>query len=155
LPGDLHGYQTVGANFDDVFTLLGYTQESSSAAPGGAPVEAGQSVALTFYWQVGPKPMPMPAPTKGASLAAFVHLTSPGNPDQKVAQFDGWPTALRGLEPGDVIAQAVSLDIAAETPARTYDLLVGLYSPQSFGRLMVTNRPGAPDAVLAGQMAVW
>jgi hypothetical protein len=140
-------YQPVDANFDDVFTLLGYIQDP-------APAEHGQPLTITLYWQVGTQPMPMPAPTKGAPLAAFVHITSPGNPDQKIAQFDGWPTALRGLEPGDVITQPLSLDIAPDALAGAYDLLVGLYSPQTFGRLIVTNRPGASDAILAGQITL-
>jgi hypothetical protein len=146
-PGDLQGYQLVGANFEDVFTLLGYSRDPS-------PAEAGQPVGVTLYWQVGTDPMPMPAPTKGAPLAAFVHLTSPGSPEQKIAQYDGWPTALRGLEPGDVIVQPLSLDIAPDAVAGSYDLLVGLYSPQTFERLLVASQPGAPDALLAGQMIV-
>jgi hypothetical protein len=146
-PDDLQGFQPVGANFEDVLTLLGYNQDQS-------PAEAGQPARVTLYWQVGTKPMPMPAPTKGAPLAAFVHLTSPGNPEQKIAQYDGWPTALRGLEPGDVIAQPLSLDITSDAVAGSYDLLVGLYSPQTFERLLVTSQPGAPNVFLAGQMIV-
>jgi hypothetical protein len=36
---------------------------------------------------------------------------STATPARKVAEADGWPTALRGLEPGDVIAQRVTLQI--------------------------------------------
>ncbi len=36
-----------------------------------------------------------------------MHLVD-GDPARKVAEFDAWHTALRGLEPGDVIAQHVS-----------------------------------------------
>jgi 4-amino-4-deoxy-L-arabinose transferase-like glycosyltransferase len=141
------GYQAVGANFQDVLTLLGYT-------PAVAEVQPGQSFNLTLYWQVGAQPMQMPAPTKGAPLSAFVHVTTPGDPGQKVAQFDGWPTALRGLEPSDVIGQVVQLDFADEAAPDSYDLLVGLYSLQSFGRLLVNNHQGAPDFVRAGSVHV-
>jgi 4-amino-4-deoxy-L-arabinose transferase-like glycosyltransferase len=141
------GYQVVEANFQDVLTLLGYT-------PAMAQVQPGQPLLLTFYWQVGPKRMETPAPTQGASLSAFVHVTVPGNPGQKVAQFDGWPTALRGLEPGDVIGQVVQLDFGGGTALGFYELLVGLYSPQSFARLLVSNRDGAPDFVHTGEIQV-
>jgi hypothetical protein len=78
----------------------------------------------------------------------------PGDPGQKVAQFDGWPTALRGLEPGDVIGQVVQLDFAKEAAPGLYELLVGLYSPQSFGRLVVSNGDGASDFVRGGEVRV-
>lgn len=139
-------YQPVQANFSDHFTLLGYTLPSA--------VRPGASVTLTLYWQVGTQPLPQPAPTRGNALAAFVHLTAPDDPGQKIAQFDGWPTAVRGLEPGDVIAQPVTLDLSPEATAGRYALLVGLYSPQSLARLPVTEPPGQADFMRAGEIEV-
>lgn len=140
------GWQAVDANFDDVMTLLGYTKESAAASP-GAPL------ALTLYWQVGSAPMPQPAPTRGAPISAFVHLVD-GDPANKVAEFDGWSVALRGLEPGDVIAQRVTLELPATTPPQSYELLAGLYSPQTWQRL-TTVQDGVPrEYAVAGAVEV-
>jgi hypothetical protein len=133
----------VDANFADNLTLLGYNQLTGEIVP-------GQPVQLNLYWQVGNAPLAMPAPTRGAPLSAFVHLTLAGDPAAKVAQFDGWSTAWRGLEPGDVIVQPIQLDLPAELTPGAYDLLVGLYSPQSGARLPV----GEGDFVRMGQLEV-
>jgi hypothetical protein len=139
-------FQAVNADFDDVLTLLGYTKDTELAQP-GAPLT------LTLFWQVGATPMPQPAPTRGAPLSTFVHLVD-GDPARKVAEADGWPTALRGLEPGDVIAQRVTLQIPETTPPARYDLLVGAYSPQNWQRL-TTTQAGAPrDYANAGAVEV-
>jgi hypothetical protein len=139
-------YHRVGTNFANVMTLLGYRQAGEQPRP-------GQPLKLVLYWQVGSQPMPMPAPTRGAALAAFVHLTAAGDPQAKIAQFDGWPTALRGLEPGDVIAQPVELSIAPDAAPGVYDLLAGLYSPQSFARLTVAGGDPMDHAIL-GQVSI-
>lgn len=138
-------YRGVAANFGNVLTLQGY--EASAPTP-------GQPLALTFYWQVGSEPMPMPAPTRGNALSAFVHLTLPDDPAAKVAQFDGWPTALRGLEPGDVLVHSVQLELPAETAPGPYDLLLGLYSPQSGQRLPVIGEPEPNDFLRLAALVV-
>lgn len=134
-PPDSPSYRAVEGNFGDVLHLQGY--EMSTPIP-------GQPLTLSFYWQVGNTPMPLPAPTRGNWLSAFVHLTLPDDPAAKVAQFDGWPTALRGLEAGDVLVHTLQLELPGELAAGTYDLLVGLYSPQSGQRVAVLeeNNPG-------------
>jgi hypothetical protein len=144
-PADIGAFHAVGANFAGVMTLLGYSQANTA--------QAGGSFQIVLYWQVGDRPMPMPAPTRGSPLAAFVHLTAPGDAQAKLAQFDGWPTALRGLEPGDIIAQTVELAIPPDTPAGVYDLLAGLYSPQTFARLTVEDGSGA-DSVQVDQVEI-
>jgi 4-amino-4-deoxy-L-arabinose transferase-like glycosyltransferase len=141
------GYQSVRANYGDVMTLLGYDIQPDAVTP-------GQSLRLLLYWQVGSAPMPTPAPTRGAPLAVFVHLTAPDDPQAKIAQFDGWPTALRGLEPGDIIGQPVELTVAPDATLGVYDLLAGLYSPQNFVRLTVASEGEAVDFVRLGQVAV-
>ncbi|MBK8984983.1 MAG: hypothetical protein IPM39_02705 [Chloroflexi bacterium] len=59
-----------------------------------------------------------------------------------MAQFDGWPTALTGLESGDIIAQPVTLIPALDTPPGDYVVRLGLYSPQSGQRLPLAAAPG-------------
>lgn len=140
------GFQPVNANFSDVFTLLGYQLETPSARP-------GEDVAMTLVWQVGSRPMPMPAPTRGVPLSSFVHLTGT-DPAQIVAQFDGWRTALRGLEPGDIIAHRLTLHLEGDISPGSYLLRVGLYSPQSGERLRLQGDAGGGDHVLLGSLEV-
>jgi len=130
----LDTYHPVGANFDGVFSLLGYTQELATATP-------GQPLPVTLYWQAGAKPMRQPAPTRGAPISAFVHVVD-GDPANRVAQADGWEVALRGLEPGDVIAQRMTIEFGEEVARKPYELLAGLYSPQDGARLAVIGDDG-------------
>ena len=138
-------YHPVNANYADVFTLLGYTQPSK--------VKPGESAPLILYWQVGHNAMPMPAPTKGSPLSAFIHVVD-GDPTKQVAQYDGWETALRGLEPGDVIVQQADIEIGDQVQPNKYAVLIGLYSPQNGARLMVNTAQGPVDAVNVGQLRV-
>lgn len=118
------GFTRLEANFSDVLTLVGATVRSADGR-----------VDMTLVWRVGTQPMPMPAPTKGEPLSVFVHLVPAGG-DNAVAQYDGWATALRGLEPGDSIVQpaAITWD---DLPPGEYELRVGLYSPQDWTRVGV------------------
>jgi hypothetical protein len=140
-------YHRVDADFAGVFTLLGYDQAAESVAPGGA-------LDVTLYWRVGEATMPQPSPTRGEPISAFVHVVD-GDPANQVAQADGWEVALRGLEPGDVIAQRMFLNLGPDVAAKEYTLLAGLYSPQDWARLPVT-RPGreAADHVVLGTVRV-
>jgi hypothetical protein len=130
-------YHPLEADLGGVFTLLGYALDAADAV-------AGRPLGITLYWKVGDKPMPQPAPTRGEPISAFVHLVD-GDPARQVAQADGWDVALTGLEPGDIIAQRFTLDLGAATPAQEYTLLAGLYSPQDWARLPVTQA-GLPPA---------
>ncbi|MBK8046106.1 MAG: glycosyltransferase family 39 protein [Anaerolineales bacterium] len=143
---EVPGFTVVDANFSDVITLLGYATAAASGSP-GAPVE------VTLYWQVGERAMPQPAPARGAPLTAFVHLVD-GDPGNKVAQYDGWDVALQGLEPGDVIAQRVVLEIPAEVERKPYQLLAGVYSPQDWARLPVATPSGSQDLVELGAFEI-
>jgi hypothetical protein len=140
-------YHPVDADLGGVFTLLGYALDTETVAP-------GQSLGITLYWQVGDSPMPQPAPTRGEPISAFVHAVN-GDPANIVAQADGWEVALAGLEPGDVIAQQFTLDFEENTVAKEYELLAGLYSPQDWVRLPV-SQPGRPPAehVVLGSVQV-
>lgn len=139
-------FQVVNADFEHVLTLLGYAKDAGATTPGDA-------LTLTLYWRIGASPMPQPAPIRGAPLSTFVHLVD-GEPTRKVAEADGWPTALRGLEPGDVIAQRVTLQIPEQTRAGRYELLVGAYSPQNWRRLLTVQAGVQRDSASAGFVEV-
>lgn len=89
----------------------------------------------------------MPAPTRGVPLATFVHLVE-RNEEKTVAQFDGWPTALAGLEPGDIIVQAVRIPVPAELDGEEYGVRVGLYSPQNWQRLPLMGTEVPQDSLM-------
>jgi hypothetical protein len=133
-------YSEVNADFGGSFTLLGYEL-------GSEILEPGQDFTLSLVWQVGEALMPMPAPTRGAPLSAFVHLIDPVS-EKTVAQFDGWPTTLAGLEPGDIIVQAVRVPVPAELDGEHYGVRVGLYSPQNWQRLPLVGTETPQDSLL-------
>jgi hypothetical protein len=97
--------------------------------------------------------MAQPAPTRGAPLSAFVHLVD-GDPTHKIAEFDSWNVALRGLEAGDIVEQRLQLPIGETVLPGTYDLLVGLYSPQNWQRLAVSEAGEMRDHAVAGKITV-
>jgi hypothetical protein len=151
LPGGPH-YDPVEADLGSVFTLRGYELDRQSAAP-GAPLN------ITLFWEAGTQPMPQPAPARGEAISAFVHLVAggPSNYDAgaQVAVADGWDVALRGLEPGDVIAQTFTLEVGPDVPPGTYTLLAGLYSPQDGSRLEVSQAgQAAGDYVTLGPLEI-
>jgi hypothetical protein len=135
-----------GAKFGQAFTLLTYAYTSTDIAP-------GQVAQVTLVWQVGEAALMMPAPTRGAPLSAFVQVTTE-DPATKVAQFDGWSTALRGLETGDVIVQPIALEIGADVVPGVYHIRVGLYSPQSGERLLVRSENGEGDHLDIGLLSI-
>jgi len=134
------GFVPVAANFHGAFELVGYVIEGGETA-----VAPGQPINLTLYWQVGSGQVATPSPSQAAPLAAFVHLSG-ADPAQIVAQFDGWPAALTGLEPGDIIVQPVTLTVQETAVPVDYTMRVGLYSPQSGQRLPLISPVGAGDA---------
>ena len=77
----------------------------------------------------------------------FVHVAN----DQAgiVGQYDGWNTALRGLEVGDVIVQHVRVPIKPDAAAGSYNLQVGLYATDS-GQRWIAKTPSkqATDRVI-------
>ncbi len=125
-------FQPVEADFAGVLTLTGYTLAQNESRP-------GESITLTLYWQRGAADIPLPAPTAGAPLAAFVHLSG-ADPAQIVAQYDGWDTAVSTLEPGDVIRQRIILTPPPASPPGVYFLRVGLYSPQTNQRFPLVGQ---------------
>jgi 4-amino-4-deoxy-L-arabinose transferase-like glycosyltransferase len=127
----------------DLFALSGYVLPQSTFAP-------GETIELVLYWQVETADffhtLPLPAPSRAAPLAAFVHLSAE-DPGDIVTQYDGWDVALTGLEPGDVIRYPLTLTVPADTPPGTYYLRLGLYMPQSGARLPVITPTETADWV--------
>ncbi|MCA9982267.1 MAG: hypothetical protein KDD89_15590, partial [Anaerolineales bacterium] len=99
---------------DGAFGLHGYSLRQN-----------GSELVLTLYWQVGNTAVETPKPTSGAPLAAFVHLSDEADPSRIVAQYDGWETALTGLEAGDMIAHTVALMPPSDAPPGEYMVRVG------------------------------
>jgi len=139
----LAGWRAAGplgapADFDGKLALIGYRQDSSTVAPGGA-------LDLTTYWQVTGELVP--------PIAFFAHVTDDNQ--RIVGQYDGWGTALRGLEVGDVIAQHVRAPIKPDATPGVYDLQVGVYSPDTMTRWLLRLPSGATaDRVLLSPITV-
>lgn len=138
------GAQPIGAHFsagnEAVFTL--------ADAMLGAEPELGKPLSFRLYFQRGTAYMPMPAPTRGDPVRAFVHLVEGAieNDDattfdagKTVQQWDGWGVAVRGLEEGDYVVLSGALPLSRDLAPGEYTVLVGLYSPQDGSRLGVTQ----------------
>src|SRR3990172_7667235 len=97
--------------------------------------------------------MGTPARASRPPLATFVHLWD-SEAQRTVSQYDGWGTALSGLEPGDVIAQHVSVPVPAGPLAGHYLMTVGLYSPQPLERLTVRIADRATDRLDLGTITI-
>lgn len=133
------GYTAPDFNFSDAFTLLGYQLDLTAAQPAG-------ELPVTLVWQAGPQPFLASAPTRGEPLATFAHLVD-SESGSVIAQFDGWPTALAGLEPGDIIVQNIRLSLPEDMNEADLFLRVGLYSPQNGQRLPIINDGPLSDFV--------
>lgn len=120
-------YHPVDTDFSGIFTFVGYYLETPTPRP-------GEALRLWLYWRRGRAEVPMPAPTRGEALSAFVHMV--GADGRTVAQFDGWETSVRGLAPGDILAQRAEIPLPGDLPAGDYSLLAGLYSPQDLQRIL-------------------
>ena len=117
-------------------------------------VRPGDTLYLILYWHVASGEVAAPYPSQAAPLAAFVHLSATADPTQIVAQFDGWPAALTGLEPGDVVIQPVVLQVSPAAPEGDYVVRVGLYSPQSGLRLPLVSPDGVGDSLNLAPLVV-
>ena len=121
----------------DVLRLLGYSLSSDVSTPGGV-------LGLSLYWQAL-------APVR-ADYTVFVHLLAPD--DQIWGQGDGpplagyYPTSL--WDPGEIVVDERQVNIAANAPAGTYRLAVGLYLLPS-GRRLATDDG---DRLILGQVEI-
>ncbi len=136
----------VETDFGGVFALQVVALETQTVRP-------GDTLRGLLVWRRGAALMPMPAPTTGEAISAFVHVVESENHEQRLTQFDGWEVALRGLEAGDRILQPIELSIPADAAAGEYVLLAGLYSPQD-GQRLLTNEVAPQDALLVATLVV-
>jgi len=114
------------ARFEGGPELIGWELAEANIRPGDA-------IGLITRWRVTD---PVPAPP----LAAFVHLMDAANADgAPVAQWDGWPAALLGLEPGDVLIFEHTIATPAPLAPGEYPLTIRLYRPRHGPRLPVAG----------------
>jgi 4-amino-4-deoxy-L-arabinose transferase-like glycosyltransferase len=104
-------------NFDDKLELIGLRLRADAIARGG-------EVDVTTYWRVIGALEP--------SLNMFIHVTD--SQQNIIAQYDGWQTAIRGLENGDVIAQRIHIPISIEAAPGVYSIRLGVYNSDSLVR---------------------
>lgn len=103
-------------------------------------VQPGDVLRVRLRWQA--------QATINQDYVVFVHLARADG--QPVAQHDGRPAG--GLRPtttwlpGETLDDVHELQVPSDTPAGTYDLLVGLYLPDGLARLPVKD-PGKVTAV--------
>ena len=117
----------------------------SSAIGSNRPrVAPGDALDLTTYWRVTGELAP---------LAFFAHVIDAGQ--RIVGQYDGWGTAMRGLEIGDVIVQHVSVPIKPDASPGSYSLQLGVYLPDTMTRWPLRLPSGdLADRVLLSSITV-
>lgn len=134
-------YEPVGADFGPGFaTLLGYRLDPSE-------VRAGEPFTVTLVWRAGY--------TDDIPRSVFVHVTPPGAPLSLVAQHDGWPS-LNGRPThtwvwGEIVADPHPLP---GVPAGTYQIRVGLYSPDGERLPVVVGTESPPDRAVSFPLTV-
>ncbi len=117
-------------------TLLGYDLTGEANQPVQNSKLSPQNLKLTLYWRVE-SPLRL-------NYTTFVHLRNEAG--EIVAQkdqlpLDGiYPTSL--WEPGEIIADEVTLPLPPDLPAGMYWLVMGLYNFESGDRL---SAPGQPE----------
>lgn len=128
--------QPVQATFSELAELLGY-----DLTPESTVVRPGDTLTLTLYYR-------SQTPTR-VNYTRFLHLYDAER--GMAAQSDGLPQA--GLnptwswQPAEVIADSVTLAIAASTPPGDYTLYLGFYDPKhDSARLPAYTAAGTPIA---------
>jgi hypothetical protein len=110
--------------------LLGYDLTQSLR-----PSDGQSNLQLTLYWR-SESPLPL-------NYTTFVHLRNAAG--ETVAQKDqpplngAYPTSL--WEPGEIIADEITIPIPDNLPAGSYSLVTGLYDFQTGQRLTVPHNP--------------
>ena len=117
-------HHQVAVNWDNKAGLAGYDLDAIA-------LEAGRSLQFTLYWQ--------PLANMTSDYTIFVHLsdqdgTTIAQNDHQVA--DGiLPTSC--WQPGRIIVDSTSIQIPPDTSPGTYQLKLGLYSPETLDRLPI------------------
>lgn len=116
----------VQAAFGPAISLYGYTL-------GNQPVTAAEALDLTLYWQAQQVP--------DGNYQVFVHLVATSD-GQLVQQTDripvNWLRPTEGWRPGEVLTDHYLLSLPPELAPGLYQVVVGLYEPDSWQRLPVT-----------------
>jgi hypothetical protein len=119
---------SVGANFGDQVTLLGYDLDLS-------PSEGGGIVKLVLYWQAQQE--------METAYKVFVHMLDAGG--MIVGQVDREPLAgvapTTGWRAGEVVTDDIAVPVT-EAMAGTRSIAVGLYDPLTGKRVPVFNTAG-------------
>jgi hypothetical protein len=130
------GSQPAHANLGGLVRLVGYDLDTSRAWPDGR-------LSVTLYWQAQ-KPI-------SADYHVFVHLegtqangTRPGIWGQADGRPVCWSYPTFDWRPGQIIADQYAIHIQPDTPPGEYDILAGMYSPDTGKRLDVLDESGMP-----------
>ncbi len=121
--------ETVDATFGDTITLLRIARPRQ--------IKSGAALPIELQWQAGQ--------SIDKNYHIFIHLTT--SDGRMVAQADGqpalWTRPTSTWLPGETITDRHGLWIPPETPPGDYNLLLGLYNPETGQRLYET---GGKDA---------
>lgn len=123
--------------FANCVRLLGYRLDRNRIPVGG-------EISLVMLWQVSGDLLP--------PVASFIHLLDAG--EVPVAQYDGWGSAIRGLEIGDIVVHHVRLSILPNATPGVYRLQLGLYSPHTMERYPVQTPDGTFDRIWLSEVEV-
>ena len=83
----------------------------------------GRKLTLVSDWQQQGEPAP---------VKIFVHVLDESG--ELAAQWDGLGAAWEGWRTGDFLRQRHTLELPADAPAGTYQLVIGLYDPETLER---------------------
>jgi hypothetical protein len=136
LPTDI-GYPTE-LKLGDVVHLRGFDidPEHTGTTASGGLCEPGSTLDLVLYWQAdGPTDL---------DYTVFAHFLGPdGRPHGQVDRFPGDGNApTTSWAPGQVIEDALALQIATDAPPGTYQIAVGMYDAATGARLPITISSG-------------
>ncbi|MEW5959416.1 MAG: hypothetical protein AB1801_16965 [Chloroflexota bacterium] len=126
--------------------LLGYDLTDAEGQPLQHATRNTQHLRLTLYWR-SESTLPL-------DYTTFVHLRNAAG--ETVAQQDQpplggvYPTSL--WEPGELIADEITLTLPAELPAGKYELVIGLYDFQTGQRLTVPGNAENSVIVDVGEL---
>lgn len=123
--------QPIDANLGNVAQLLGYDLEPASLTP-------GDTIRLNVYWRV----LRTEPRDYTRTYSFFAHLVDDG--DFLWAQDDGIGFLTPEWEIGDVVVSFNRIVVPADSPPRTYHLLLGMYGIGDPQPLSLLDARGAP-----------
>jgi hypothetical protein len=131
------------AGFGQAIRLVGYDLDP----PELAAWSPGAEVALVLHWQA--------LSAMSNRYKIFLHLVGSGGPADIRAQADVYPAvSTTSWLPGEFRSDSVALDLPADVPAGTHDLLLGLYDESTGVRLPVSDATGRAlgDALILAEL---